>query len=195
MEYPNDDKLILLCWRHNSKALNILLKRYSGFIRAWSSEFVSKYPRIDFEELLITGLGSFLNAIKKYNIYKGNFYMYFKKIIEHQFLKILEQNTTRNNYITYSNSPDNSDRFLYLKESEYTFVYTYSKYDEFGSRFNMFTYLTEEMKNIIKYKLDGKSNKEIAALLNMNEKKVDNLYMKAKKLIKEKQFSNISKEN
>jgi len=188
MDYPNDDILLILCWRHNTKAFNLLFKRYSEFIRVWASEFIAKNPGLDFDELVSVGQSSFLIAIKSYKRGVSNFYKFLYAIVLNKFKYIRQKYLQRKRNILYSNSSDNSEGFYVLSEPKAEFKYSQVVVNSPIDNYRDFLFLTDDMKDIISFKLLGLTNKEIASKLFISIKKVDNLYMEAKRRIKNKQI-------
>lgn len=183
MKYPNDDRLINLCQRHNKKATDILVRRYAGFIRAWAREYLSRNALLDFDEICLIGDGSFLNAIKSYDYRKGNFYKYVLKVVYNSFYAYSKKQIKEIKSTDYYDEDDKAPFVGYCMREESNNAY--NSFDQFYKAHEDLNYLSRDMRTILELKRLGKTYKEIAEIMNINYKRVDFLYQQSVKKIRE----------
>lgn len=196
MEYKqiNDYETLYLIKDNNETAYDMIFSKYRPIITNFAYDFYKKFHNlgIEYDDLYQEGMIGLSEAIKNYNVNNSNtFYTFSILCIKREMQRLIIHYTRGKNMILNSaKSIENS-----LFEGGITFEDTL--YDER----NLIDFLVEEsafLKRIINLKYDlninympifelkvnGFSNTEIAKLLDIPYKKVDNALYNIKKSLK-----------
>ena len=117
----NLDKIIVTA-KNDSQILEEVIKSYTPFILASASRVLSKSVNIHDDEASIA-IMAFAEAIKSYEIGKGHFIIFAKKVIRFRLIDYLRKNSRYNSEIAFSSiinsdeSIDNIENFSPVDES------------------------------------------------------------------------------
>ena len=177
----NDYELIYMI-KEDEKAFNVLLNKYEPIFRKLSYSFANnyKYKGIDPEDLMQQCRIVFCYVLDKFD--------YNRDILFYTYLLFCLRRMVFNNHRRYQSIPDcynymdidnydNLDFFV----SDYNVSEFYDDYD-FSNKIIMFKNdLSSLDGQIFELRYNGFSYKDIASLLEINVKKVDNTLLKIRK--------------
>lgn len=182
-----DNELLYLTEENNEDAFTELIDRYTPKIYAIMNKYKTKANQVglDISDLYQEGLIGLINAIKTYNKEKeASFKTYTSMLIERQILDLIKS-SDRNKYKSL-NSAISLDNFS-LEETQS--LYNIVEVDKFTPELKLIDKEeTEEIKNILtdfelkvyELKIDGKSNKEIAMILDKTTRSIENTLQRIK---------------
>lgn len=186
-----DNELLYLIEENSDEAIAKIIERYTPKIRKIIGKYKTKGLALglDISDLFQEGLIGLISAIKSFDKEKEtSFKTYADIIIEREILDILK----RNDRIKYKtlNSAISLDNF---KEDETNNLYNFLENNNTPEKelINK-EYEKELIKNLAKFelkvyelKIEGKTNDEIALILNKPKKSIENTLVRIKSKIKE----------
>lgn len=177
-----DDELIEQIRFKNDLALDLLLTRYEGFINSWVEKiFLKKKDHLEREDMLQIARITLWDCLNCYQANKGNFYAYSKRCVRNALVAHYQNYLQQTSFISLD---DDKTRFL----AETSPKFTLDNQPKNQETKEMLAKLLTNKKmgsierEILKYRLLGYSYKDIAQILGITVKKVDNLLVKIKKL-------------
>lgn len=186
MKY-SDYELIYMV-KENEEALEYMLKKYEPLFRKLSRSFMFKCKNsgIDVEDIVQYCRIVFCRVVDMYN--PDNevlFVSYLMASLKRSVSKFVERRVNKNDEIYYMDVEgyDNLDFLV----SSYDAVESYSEYEMEQSIKQFANTLTVLDSRIFELRYNGFSYKDIASLLEINVKKVDNVLFKIRKKL-EKYF-------
>lgn len=187
MEYNNDYELIYLIKEDNEEALNLMFNKYEPLIRKIASHYylIFKSIKIDYEDLIQEGRIGLFEAIKNYKLKREVlFYTYAIVCIKGRIISFLKKQTTNKNIVlstSYSIEESNLTKEPYYYEEPLELIED-SNYFSIIIRFkNSLDFIDS---NIFELRYNFFSYEEIANLLNIKIKDVDNRIYKIKKKLR-----------
>lgn len=186
-----DNELLFLIEENNEDAYTELIERYNSKIHKIISKYKGKALQVglDISDLYQEGLIGLINAIKTYNQNKeASFKTYASVLIERQILDLVKSND-RIKHKTL-NSAISLDNFsLEEKQSLYNFVEVDNNTPELKlineeEKEELKKILTDFELKVYELKLDGKTNKEIANILDKKTRSIENTIQRIKLKIK-----------
>lgn len=184
MKY-NDYELFYMV-KESEEALSCLIKKYEPLYRKLSYFFIKQNPNkgLDIEDLIQECRLTTCYAIDKYSE-KNNvlFYSYLLLLLKRKLSNIIRCGTYSKDiyyYMQYDNY-DSFEEFISAESLEHNI-----EEEEFENKILNFKYTLKDLDSyIFELRFNGFSYKEIAILLDINQKKVDNsLLLTRKKLEK-----------
>ena len=187
MEYKdiNDNELIYLCCDNNEDAINLVIEKYKKVILSILKELLEQYNIVGYEvsDLYQEGLIGLLNAIHSYKESANiSFYTYASKCIKNNIMTAIKQSFRQKNRIL-----NNSYSLDKLFEESNEAYYNILKDNSFEPSKVLFAVENEndlihrlkaklsKSENIIfDLRIKGLRNIEIAELLNIDRKNVEN---------------------
>lgn len=189
----NDYELLNYISENNEEANEIIFKKYEPLIISLSKDMI-KYAKnngIDINDMIQEGMIGLSNAINTFKDSKETlFYTYAKTCIKRKMIDLLiSTNRLKNKALNSSisfNLDDEKDLF-YLAKDETTNPESILLKTESEEEIKKFA--NKELSSIelevFKLKINGYSYKEIAEILDMNPKKVDNTLQRIKNKLKQ----------
>lgn len=194
MEYKdiNDYELIFLVKENNEDAHDLLYSKYSNLVNKYAYEYYSKNKNIgiDIEDLKQEGFYGISLAIKDYDQDKTLFYTYALLCIRREMERLIKyQKRNKQLILTNSlsiNSCIDSENNLFYEDviSSGEDILEDIIFDDMFNKVHTFKHnMTFIESQIYELKLNKFGNKEIAELLDLPYKKVDNYLRKIKGLL------------
>lgn len=186
----NDYELIYLAQENIEEAKNILYDKYINYIYVIISKAYQKYRlyTTDIEDLKLDCYIVIENAINKYNQDKDTkFKTYLKKCVETRLTDIIRKNLSYkgkiiNNMISLDSIKDGMSLHDILYDNNYLIEDNFFDIDDFI--INIKPKLSTNEKNILILILDGIKPEEMAILLNIDIKNINNTIYRLKTKIK-----------
>ncbi len=194
MEYKdiNDYELVFLVRENNEDAHDLLYNKYSNLVNKYAYEYYSKNQNIgiDIEDLKQEGFYGISLAIKDYNQDKTLFYTFALLCIRREMERLIKYQR-RNKQLVLTNSLSinsciDNDNDLYYEDvisSGEDILENMIIDDTFNKLYNFKHNMAFIESQIYELKLNKFGNKEIAELLDLPYKKVDNYLRKIKGLL------------
>ena len=185
MDY-NDYELIYMI-RENEEAFDYLLEKYEPLLKRIASSFVLKYQNrnIEYDDILQQCRITLFNAVKQYDIDKEVlFYSYLLSSINKSVLKYIRSNRYKNNDYKYKDIQDINSVDV---SSGYDPLHNYIDYEYEQEIIAFKNSLNILEASVFELRYNGFSYKDIAILLDISIKKVDNILVKLRKKL-EKYF-------
>lgn len=186
MEY-NDYELLYMV-KENEEALEFMLKKYEPIFRKIARSFILKFKNkgLDYEDIVQHCRIVFCKALDRYN--PDNevlFFTYFMICLKRSVYNYINRNLCRYENANYMDLEgyDNLD----LLVSSYDAFDNYSDYEMEQNIINFKNSLKYEDGRIFELRYNGFSYKDIASLLEIDVKRVDNALLKIRKKL-EKYF-------
>lgn len=189
----NDSELIYMINQSNNEAVRLLTQKYYPIIKSWINDMVTNPQQfnMDYNDFYQQGFSIFLESLSSFRTENGIFYSYLRLIITREiknfiynfyrksegikilYLDALVNEDKKNTYLDYLES----DYFFSKPEKIFIFRDNLEKIKSEDS-------LSNQEKEILVKIIEGYSYKEIAEMLNISTKKVDNVYAKIKRNLK-----------
>ena len=178
-EKYNDFELIYLIKEHHDEAYQILQKKYEPIIVNLSKIINRIYPNIglEIEDYIIEGKLALDKAINNFNDkYDNLFYTYAVKYLKCSLLTFVKKNKKDYNL---------NSAVEWIDELKVDWnTSNINKLEITESIENIFKYLKPIEKQIFILKLKGYSYIQIAGILKIGKKKVDNTLLKIRRILK-----------
>jgi len=188
----SDEELLYMIRQNDENALGILIKKYESSISMMCNELLKKQGRNDFEDARQMAKIGFLSAVETYRHDKAASFRYFAKMCaEREVRSMLRKERVKGQY-AYHRSVS-LDQSINEADGAYLLDFVESTYPEYNPTW-IFEYnrlrenyekelikLTELEKKVFVLWGKGVSYKEIAKLLDMKTKAVDNLLQRVRK--------------
>ena len=186
MEY-NDYELVYMV-KENEEALEYLLKKYEPLFKKLAYSFVFKYPNrgLDAEDIVQQCRIILCKTVDMYNPHNDVlFYSFLMVCLRRGVINYVNRNIYKHNQYNYMDfeAYDNLDEFI----DSYDAYNNYVDYEMQTSIINFKNSLTSLDAQIFELRYNGFSYKDIASLLDIEIKKVDNVLLKVRKKL-EKYF-------
>lgn len=182
--YLNDFELVYMVREKDDDAMGIMIDKYMPIIRKMACHFFVSYNKcVDKEDLVQEGVIALYRSIKTYDNNTASFYTYVLISIKNAMLRVvLTQTNDKNKANIYSKSIEEIED--YIGYSLDYFVMEEDKY--FFDNMLVFKNSLKDVDScIFELRCNDFSYKEIAELLDVSKKYVDNrLYIIKKKLKK-----------
>lgn len=196
MERYDDEELLYLVRCHNEMAKECLLKIYHRHIMRWMMSFVKyRYLGIELEDFVQIAMINFWNAILSYRDDLGtSLYVYVKTSVlrrTYSEISLKKENRLLKNKVTVSfNEYVNSEDGFFYEEIIEDPSIRYQPRQIFEIRESTTHYLgqiekkaTQIEKDVMKYYIQGYSEKEISEKLNIPIKSVYNAVYRGHKKV------------
>ena len=199
MEYKNlnDNEMLYLISENNEDAYNYMYKKYEPLINKIAVEILRnyKYLKLEYDDLFQEGMYALSLAIRKFD-YRDNilfFTLVFLCIKREMYKLVIKANSNKNNIINYSLSLDEVvdeetggllNSFIY---NEVDMVEP--RLEEIEKRkyiLDLKYLLKQSYSEVYELKINGFSNQDIAVLLDLRYKDVDNYLRSIKSTLKKK---------
>lgn len=181
----NDYELLYMISENDEDALNDMFIKYENLIKKLACEYKEKYNDVDYQDLIQEGRIGLFDAIKRYKEnFNTLFYTYAIICIKGYMNNYIRKLYTKTNIkfsitaedidlIEYKIKDNNEDLISYINDKDY-----YNKIIEFKNNLSFINSLVFELRfNNFKYK-------DIATLLDIDIKKVDNSMLTIKSNLK-----------
>lgn len=199
MEYNdfNDFELLSYIGEQNEEASEILYKKYQPLIKSVATR-VYKQARnkagIELSDLIQEGMVGFSYAIKNYNEHNGAmFFTYAKTCIERKVLSTVIsagrlKHRILNESISFNAQADHNEQIdidSYLSDnSTNPEVLLMSSEEEIELQNKIYYLLSDQERQILELKINGFTYQEIAKILDINKKKIDNTMQRIRRKLK-----------
>ena len=196
MDYKNfnDYELVYQVRENDSIAYDILLKKYSKLVNKYARMYYIKNKAlgIEMDDLYQEGMMGVIMALNDYNSEDTLFYTYALLCIRREMERLVKTCSRKkqmvlNNSISFSNTVHNEDD-LFLEDivaSDFNMEKNFYSDELSKYLINLKYELSDDDSLIYELRLNSFNNKEIAALLDMPYKVVDNRLRKIRKFIKQ----------
>ncbi|MDD6879625.1 MAG: sigma-70 family RNA polymerase sigma factor [bacterium] len=186
MEYKsiNDFEVLYMISENDENAYELMYKKYSPLVSKFAKEYAKKFNNIgiEYDDIFQQGMYGLSIAIKKYNSNeKTLFYTFALTCVKREMINLLRKSiTNNNNLLNRAISIDEPiyDNGLILEEvceDNRNRIENVINSIEYTRRINELKYYVKDINMpIVELKLNGFSNKEIAILLDIKYKQVDN---------------------
>ena len=199
MEYRdlNDNEMLYLICENNEEAYGFMYKKYEPLINKFAIQILNKYKhlRLEYDDLFQEGMYALSLAIKKFD-HRDNtlfFTLVFLCIKREMYKLVIKANCNKNSIINYSLSFEDviNDKtgaqvkdFIYDKDDilELKFENAENKKYILDLKYS----LKPAYSEVYELKLNGFSNQNIADLLDLRYKDVDNYLRSIKNILKKK---------
>ncbi len=186
MDY--DDYSLVYMVNENEEVFDFMIKKYEPLFRKLAYSFVLKYKskNLDIEDLVQHCRIIFCKVLDTYN-YDNDilFFTYLVVCLKRAIINYIKRNLNKEDTINYMDI-DQYDNLDYFVSSLDVFE-TYADYEFEVSIINFKNSLSFLDAQIFELRYNGFRYREIAELLEINTKKVDNSLLKIRKKL-EKQF-------
>lgn len=192
MKKMTDEELVKLAKKGDENAENTLLERYKDLVVKISRSYFIIGGEL--EDIVQEGMIGLYKAIKNFSENKSTFKTFAVTCIKHQIQSAIKKaNTKKNSPLTnsiplqkFSENSDDSDEFLPVN-----LIFQVAPDEKIINHENYIN-LLNTIKNtlskkeyiVLKYYLSGYSYKEIAKILEINEKSIDNSLSRIKNKLK-----------
>ena len=187
MEYlDNDYELVYMISEQDDDALKLLFDKYDDVLKLWSNYYHKKYKKfnIPVDELIQEGKIGLYYAIRNFNEEKDiKFYTFALLCIKRNMMSCIIK-WTRNKNLMYTNTFSYDETLL--DDTSYEFspeiIIRNFEYEKYIIDFkNSLDFLDA---NIFELRYNSFSYKDIAELLDISKKKVDNTLIKIREKLK-----------
>ncbi|MGI5857939.1 MAG: RNA polymerase sigma factor SigI [Tepidanaerobacteraceae bacterium] len=115
--------------KNNTEEVNRLIEEYKPFIASTVESHVARYVEYGIDDELSIALIAFHEAIKKYDIKKGNFLSFARITIKHRLIDYYRKEQRKNESVVYiePNKQDDDDELVDIYVSESVKEYTESQ--------------------------------------------------------------------
>lgn len=193
MQYQdyNDFELLSLIQEGNEEANNIILKKYEPLINSIASKMISYSNSTGLEksDLIQEGLIGLNSAIERFNENKDvTFFTYAKTCVERRMISILvSANRKKHKILNDSISIDDDELFLdkFLKDNSLNpedKIINEEEIDKLITRIE--SKLTDFENQVFNLLISGFNYKEIAEILDRDNKSIDNAIQRLKSKVK-----------
>lgn len=199
MEYNdfNDFELLSYIGEQNEEASEILYQKYQPLITSIAKRVyrqVKNKAGIELSDLIQEGMVGFSNAIKNYDEMNGvMFFTYAKTCIERKVISTVIsagrlKNRILNESISLNAQMDYNEQAVidpYLSDNRMNpEVLLMSSEEETELQKKIYQLLNDQERQVLELKVSGFSYQEIAKLLDLNKKKIDNTMQKIRYKLK-----------
>ena len=190
----SDIELVTLIKSHNEEAYKCLFFRYDSLCKLIVNPLYSKYKKLnlDYDELIQDSRIALDYVIKTYELQKGTFFNYWYNVTYRHVLTFIRKFFSKTYHMSIqiiNNEEDTYDENIFKSTEDIREEYSTNNLVE-----NIFNirkkYLTIEQNQILNLIIDGYSYKDIATLLGMPLKTIDNKVYCLRKEIKKHLFEN-----
>ena len=199
MEYKdlNDNEMLYLISENNEEAYNYMYKKYKPLINKFAIEILKKYKhlRLEYDDLFQEGMYALSLAIKNFD-FRDNilfFTLVFVCIKREMYKQVVKASCNKNNVINYSLSLEetiDSESTTLIKDlvfvDEDMVDVSYEEMERKKYILDLKYLLKPNYSEVYELKLNGFSNQNIADLLNLRYKDVDNYLRSIKNILKKK---------
>ena len=199
MEYRNlnDNEMLYLISENNEEAYNFMYKKYEPLINKVATDILKKYRclRLEYDNLFQEGMYALSLAIKNFD-YRDNilfFTLVFLCIKREMYKMVVRARANKNSIINFSLSLDdvvNDKTGILVKDLIYNdcdiVEYRYEEVERKKYILDLKYLLKPAYSEVYELKLNGFSNQNIAELLNLRYKDVDNYLRSIKNTLKKK---------
>ena len=186
MEYKDNDSKILYLIKEGKEDRSVLYKKYSPFIRSVVSKMFKYCKNTGLEEndLYQEGMIGLTNAINNYDEDKDNiFYTYAKTCIEKKIIScIVASKRIKHRAMNESIFIDDTDNNLFKIEGPEEKIIDIENETEMLNAIK--EGLTDFEEQVLLLKIGGLKNKEIADVLERDDKAVDNALQRVRTKVK-----------
>lgn len=190
----NDYELIYLAQENNEDARNILHQKYRSFINKEVDKIYQKYKFIttDIDDLKLECKITLDKAINNYNQDReAKFSSYIRLCVETKLKDIIRMNLTKkrkieSSIISLDEEIKGTKRLDFLYNSYNPIEDNYFDISEFIKKTN--TYLSNNEKEVLILLIKGKTQEEIAILLNSKVKNIRNTIYRIKTKLKKQLY-------
>ena len=177
----NDYELLYMIKENDDEAIDIMIGKYEPIIRTMASSFSYNY-NVEMDDLVQEGRIAVYKSINTYKDNKALFYTYVMVAIKNAMLSFCNKEFNKNKRINSYYSFDDLD---YCYGYEYNYISSISDNDFYEELVNFRNSLSFNDSCIFELRYNDFSYKDIAILLDISLKKVDNsLYLMKKSLHK-----------
>lgn len=192
----NDYELVSLAQELNEDVINLLHKKYQPLIKKKCNKYM-KYLQnkgFDINDLTQECIVAFEDAIQNFNQNdEGSFYTFVNLCIDRQLINELrkqnrEKNRLLNDAIPLANidEDDNTNILNFIEDNSNNPELGILSTEEFNELYdNIIKELTDLEECVFKLKIQGFTYKEIADILDKDDKSIDNAIQRIKVKIKE----------
>lgn len=187
----NDYELLSYIAENNEEANNILIKKYEPLINKIATKMIPycKSNGLDKNDLVQEGMIGLNHAIDKYREQENTlFYTYAKKCIERKIISVvISSNRNKNKILNESISYDDDENLLlkFIKDSSLNPEEVVLDIEnEEKLLLNIRSNLTDLEGQVFDFLIAGFNYKEIAEILDKEEKSIDNAIQRLKGKIK-----------
>ncbi len=186
MEYKqNDYELVYMIGEHDEDALQILLEKYDYVIKNWAYYYWNKFNKysISVDDLIQEGKIGLYIASKKYTESKDvKFYTFALICIKRIMMNYVTSHTRVKNLVYANQVPiENHENELFYDENPLDMIENFEFQKKIIEFKNSLDFLDA---NIFELRYNLFSYNDIATLLDINKKKVDNSLVKSKAKLK-----------
>lgn len=199
MEYRNlnDNEMLYLISENNEEAYNYMYKKYEPLINKFAVEILKKYKylKLEYDDLFQEGMYALSLAIRKFD-YRDNilfFTLVFLCIKREMYKQVIKANSNKNSIVNYSLSLDeiiNDETGGLINDFIYNeFDVVENHLEEIERRkyiLDLKYLLKQNYSEVYELKINGFSNQNIAELLDLRYKDVDNYLRSIKNTLKKK---------
>ena len=189
----NDYELIYEIRESNEESYNILIKKYSTYVKKLADEYYknNKSIKVEYEDLIQEGYYGLLQALDNYDERSSLFYTFASICIKREMERLIKSYSRNKQMVLNSaislNKPldSNEDTFMedVIPSNENIEEYVLS---EMKSReiYNLKYEMPLEMSCVYELRLNRFTNMEISNLLEIPKKKVEKYVYNIKKMVK-----------
>lgn len=190
-KYTSDNELLFLIGENDEHAFEVLIEKYNQVIQGIVNKYKTKSFNVglDIKDLYQEGLIGLITAVKTFdNIKEASFKTYANIIIERQIMDMVKTHS-RIKYRTLNNAISLDTFNIDEEQSLYTVVERNDTTPEIKlidkeDRVEIREFLTPFELKVYELKLDGKSNKEIAEILDRSSRSIENTIQRIKLKLK-----------
>ena len=194
-KFENDNELLFLIAEKDEDAEKVLIEKYKHVIKSIANNYltIAKNIGMDENDLYQEGLLGFINAINSFSNEKNvTFYTFSSKCIEYKIRDAIRQSGRKK----YSSLNTALSLDLYSEEEKelYKLISDDSKdpskqlielEDKKDLLNNINKNLTKFEQEVLKFKLEGYTNEEIAQILKKEKRSIENSITRIKQKYKE----------
>ena len=193
MEYiDNDYELVYMIGEQDDDALKLLFDKYDDVLKLWSNYYHKIYKKfnIPVDELIQEGKIGLYYAIKNFNEEKDvKFYTFALLCIKRSMMACIAK-WTRCKNLMYTNTFLYDETFVSINNYEVNPEIIFESYEYEKMIINFKNSLDFLDANIFELRYNSFSYKDIATLLGINKKKVDNSLIKIREKLKKYMLEN-----
>ena len=197
MEYRdlNDNEILYLISENNEEAYNYMYKKYEPLINKLAIEILRKYKylKLEYDDLFQEGMYALSLAIRKFD-YRENilfFTLVFVCIKREMYKQVIKSSSNKNSII---NSSISLDELVNEETAIGDFVYNeadmienhLTEIEKKKYILDLKYLLKQNYSEVYELKINGFSNQNIAVLLDLRYKDVDNYLRSIKNTLKKK---------
>jgi len=193
MDYiDNDYELVYMIGEQDDDALKLLFDKYDDVLKLWSNYYHKIYKKfnIPVDELIQEGKIGLYYAIKNYNEAKDvKFYTFALLCIKRSMMACIAK-WTRCKNLMYTNTFLYDETFVSINNYEVNPEIIFESYEYEKMIINFKNSLDFLDANIFELRYNSFSYMDIATLLGINKKKVDNSLIKIREKLKKYMLEN-----